>query len=60
MKLIIEIKETKLGSIEVYTSSPAETDVTQREVAAYGVIKMAVAEAVKVMSRPRIIVPGKN
>ena len=60
MKLIIEIKETKLGSIEVYTSSPAETDVTQREVAAYGVIKMAVAEAVKVMSRPRIIVPGEN
>ena len=60
MKLIIEIKETALGSIEVYTSSPAEVDVTQREVAAYGVIKMAVAEAVKVMSGPRIIVPGEN
>ena len=60
MKLIIEIKETKLGSIEVYMCSPAEVDVTQREVAVYGVIKMAVAEAVKVMSGPRIIVPGEN
>ena len=60
MKLIIEIKETKLGSIDVYMASPAEVDVTQREMAVYGVIKMAVAEAVKVMSGPRIIVPGKN
>ena len=60
MKLIIEIKETKLGSIDVYMASPAEVDVTQREMAVYGVIKMAVAEAVKVMSGPRIIVPGEN
>jgi hypothetical protein len=60
MKLIIEIKETKLGSIEVHTASPAETDVTRKEIAVYNVMKHAVVEAVKVMSGPRIIVPGKN